>query len=56
MPWIQVSDLKGFTTDIAVKYGITAIPQNFLINPEGVIVAKNLRGEDVNEKISSFMK
>jgi thiol-disulfide isomerase/thioredoxin len=56
MPWIQVSDLKGFKTDIAVKYGITAIPQNFLINPEGVIVAKNLRGEDVNEKIAGFIK
>jgi thiol-disulfide isomerase/thioredoxin len=56
MPWIQVSDLKGFKNEIALKYGITAIPQNFLLNPEGVIVAKNLRGEDVNEKIASFMK
>lgn len=56
MPWIQVSDLKGFKTDIAVKYGITAIPQNFLINPQGIIVAKNLRGEDVNEKIAGFIK
>jgi len=56
MPWIQVSDLKGFKTDIAVKYGITAIPQNFLINPEGVIVGKNLRGEDVKEKISALIK
>jgi thiol-disulfide isomerase/thioredoxin len=56
MPWIQVSDVKGFKTEIAVKYGITAIPQNFLINPEGIIIAKNLRGEDVNEKISAFIK
>ncbi|WP_238387251.1 TlpA disulfide reductase family protein [Sphingobacterium olei] len=56
MPWIQVSDLKGFKTDIAVKYGITAIPQNFLINPEGVIIAKDLRGENVNKMIASYMK
>lgn len=56
MPWIQVSDLKGFKTDIALKYGIAAIPQNFLINPEGVIVAKNLRGENVNEQIAKFIK
>lgn len=56
MPWIQVSDLKGFKTEIAVKYGISAIPQNFLINPEGVIVAKNLRGEDVDKKIAEFIK
>ena len=56
MPWIQVSDLKGFKADIAVKYGISAIPQNFLINPEGVIVAKDLRGADVHEKIASYIK
>ena len=56
MPWIQVSDLKGFKSEIAVKYGISAIPQNFLVNPEGVIVAKNLRGEDVDQKIATFIK
>lgn len=56
MPWVQVSDLKGFKSEIAVKYGIAAIPQNFLINPAGVIIAKDLRGEDVNEKIASFIK
>ncbi|WP_316791377.1 TlpA disulfide reductase family protein [Pedobacter frigoris] len=56
MPWLQVSDLKGFKSDVAIKYGISAIPQNFLINPEGVIIAKNLRGEDVNEKIAAFIK
>ena len=56
MPWIQVSDLKGFKSDIAVKYGISAIPQNFLINPEGIIVAKNLRGEDVDKQLSAFVK
>ncbi|WP_228099066.1 TlpA disulfide reductase family protein [Pedobacter sp. MC2016-24] len=56
MPWIQVSDLKGFKSDLAVKYGISAIPQNFLINPEGVIIAKDLRGEDVNQKLAAFIK
>lgn len=56
MPWIQVSDLKGFKSDVAVKYGISAIPQNFLLNPEGVVIAKNLRGEDVDKKIAEFIK
>ncbi len=56
MPWIQVSDLKGFKSELAVKYGISAIPQNFLVNPEGVIIAKDLRGEDVNKKIGAFIK
>lgn len=56
MPWIQVSNLEGFKTGIAVKYGISAIPQNFLINPEGIIIAKDLRGENVNEKIAKLIK
>lgn len=56
MPWIQVSDLKGFKSDVALQYGISAIPQNFLINPEGIVIAKNLRGENVNEKIAEFVK
>ncbi|CAM4222086.1 Thiol-disulfide isomerase or thioredoxin [Pedobacter westerhofensis] len=56
MPWVQVSDLKGFKNDVAVKFGITAIPQNVLINPEGVIIAKNLRGEDVLNQLSASVK
>jgi thiol-disulfide isomerase/thioredoxin len=56
MPWMQVSDLKGFKTEVAVKYGISAIPQNFLINPEGVIIAKNLRGEQLTEELKKFIK
>ncbi|WP_233268861.1 TlpA disulfide reductase family protein [Mucilaginibacter lacusdianchii] len=56
MPWIQVSDLKGFKNDVAIQFGITAIPQNVLINPDGVIIAKDIRGEDVNTKISAFIK
>lgn len=56
MPWIQVSDLKGFKSDVALQYGISAIPQNFLVNPEGVIIAKNLRGEDVDKKLAEFIK
>lgn len=56
MPWIQVSDLKGFKNDVAVKFGISAIPQNVLIDPNGVIIAKNLRGEDVDKKLGELIK
>ena len=56
MPWMQVSDLKGFKTEVAVKYGITAIPQNFLINPDGIIIAKNLRGDQLTEALKKFIK
>jgi len=56
LPWTQVSDVKGFQTEVAVRFGITAIPQNVLLDPEGKVIAKDLRGEDVNKKIASFMK
>jgi thiol-disulfide isomerase/thioredoxin len=56
MPWIHVSDLKGWQNEVAVKYGINAVPQNLLINPEGVIIAKNLRGEGLTEKIAAYIK
>ncbi|TDQ07492.1 TlpA disulfide reductase family protein [Pedobacter metabolipauper] len=56
MPWTQVSDVKGFKTEIAVRFGITAIPQNVLIDPDGKVIAKDLRGEDVNKKIAGFIK
>jgi hypothetical protein len=56
MPWIHVSDLKGWQNEVAVKYGINAVPQNLLINPEGVIIAKNLRGEGLTEKLNALVK
>lgn len=56
MPWIQVSDLNGFKNEVAMRFGISAIPQNVLINPEGIIIAKNLRGEDVTDKLAAFIK
>lgn len=56
MPWTQVSDLKGFKNDVAIRFGITAIPQNVLIDPNGVIIAKNLRGEDLVNKLAEFIK
>lgn len=55
LPWIQLGDLKGFNSDVAVKYGISAIPQNFLIDPEGKVIGKDLRGENVSQMIASLM-
>jgi len=52
--WIHVSDLKGWKNEIAVEYGITAVPQNFLVDPEGKIIAKNLRGEDLEKKLGNY--
>ena len=54
LPWIQVSDLKGWKNDVAQQYGISAVPQNFLLDPQGVIIAKNLRGEDLVQKLAEI--
>jgi peroxiredoxin len=43
--WTQVSDLKFWENEVAVLYGIKNIPQNLLVDPAGIIIAKNLRGE-----------
>ena len=55
MPWTQVSDLKGFQNEVATKYGITAIPQNILVDPKGIIIAKNLRGEDLTQQLEKYI-
>lgn len=49
--WTQLCDLKGRQNEVAQAYGIAAIPQSYLINPEGIIIAKNLRGNDLLAKL-----
>ncbi|WP_423146797.1 redoxin domain-containing protein [Rubrolithibacter danxiaensis] len=56
LEWTQVSDLKFWNNKVAVLYGIRAIPQNFLIDPSGKIIAKNLRGEDLERKLAELIK
>ena len=45
LPWTHVSELKHWSSDIVKLYNIKGVPTNFLVDPSGVIVAKNLRGE-----------
>ncbi|MCD2425679.1 AhpC/TSA family protein [Niabella pedocola] len=56
LTWTQVSDLKGGRNAIAQLYGITAIPQNFLIDPQGTIIATNLRGNALQDKLKELFK
>lgn len=56
LPWTQVSELKGFTAKSAVLYGVKAIPTNYLINPEGKIIAKNLRGDELQAELAKLLK
>jgi peroxiredoxin len=56
LTWSHVSDLQYWKNAVAVKYGVQAIPQNYLIDPAGKIIAKNLRGEDLDKKLSELIK
>lgn len=55
MDWIHVSDLNGFDNQAARDYAVQGIPSNFLVDAQGTIVAKNLRGEELREKISELL-
>lgn len=56
LSWIHVSDLKGWKNAAAELYSIRAIPQNLLIDPQGIIIAKNLRGEALESKLVEVIK
>ncbi len=56
MPWPQMSDLKGWDSEGAALYGVRSIPANVLVDQNGIIVAKNLRGEALQLKLSELLK
>jgi Peroxiredoxin len=56
LTWPQVSDLKGWKNEVAILYGVRSIPQNFLLDPNGVIIAKDLRGEKLTAKLKELLK
>lgn len=55
LTWTQLSDLKGQQNEIAVKYGVQSVPANFLINPNGIIIAKNIKPEELDEKLKTLL-
>ena len=56
MPWIHLSDLKYWETVAAGVYSITGIPDNILVDPEGIIVARGLRGDSLEAKLAEIFK
>jgi peroxiredoxin len=55
LTWTHVSDLKYWDNAVAKQYGIRAIPQNLLIDPQGKIIAKNLNGDKLEKKLSEVL-
>jgi peroxiredoxin len=55
LSWTHVSDLKGWSSDVAVLYGIKGIPMNFLIGKDGKIAAKGLREDALQKKLATLL-
>lgn len=55
LAWAQVSELKGWQSVIARNYGVEEIPMNFLLDPQGNIIAKDLRGEALQQKLHELL-
>jgi peroxiredoxin len=54
LQWQQVSDLKFWGSEAAALYGITSIPRNFLLDPNGKIIGRDLRGPDLLDKLEEL--
>lgn len=54
--WPHVSELKWWQTDVVELYAIQGIPANFLLDPEGRIIAKNLRGTDLHTTLAALLR
>ncbi|OFY47733.1 MAG: hypothetical protein A2W85_13075 [Bacteroidetes bacterium GWF2_41_31] len=54
LTWTHVSDLKYWNCEAGKLYGIQSIPQNVLISPDGIIIEKNLRGQDLQDKLEEL--
>ena len=55
LPWLHVSDLKFWRSEAAQTYQVSAIPATYLIDPEGKIIAKNLRGANLEAKLREIL-
>lgn len=55
LTWTHVSDLKGWANAVSSKFNITSIPTNILIDPNGVIIAKNVRGAELGATLERIL-
>ena len=56
MPWQQYFDGKGWGNKLAGKYGVSSIPATYLLDGEGKIIAKNLRGEALEVELAKILE
>ena len=56
LTWNHISDLQGWSNSVAQQFKIQSIPQNFLIGPDGKVIAKNLRGPALERKLQQLLR
>ena len=56
LTWTHVSDLQGWNNSVAQQFQIFSIPQNFLLDPQGKVVGKNLRGAALDRKLAKVLR
>ncbi len=56
MTWTHMSDVKGWQCEGAALYGVNSIPATVLVAQDGTIIARNLRGEAIAEKLKELLK
>ena len=56
LTWTHVSDLQGWNNSVAQQFQILAIPQNFLLDPQGNVIGKNLRGAALEYKLNNLLQ
>ena len=56
LPWLHVSDLKGWNNAVGRLYGVRGVPASFLVSKEGKIIANDLRGETLNTRLAEIYK
>jgi peroxiredoxin len=56
LTWSHVSDLKYWNNEVAVQFGIQSIPASFLIDPQGIIIGRDLRGDDLVKALKAVIK
>lgn len=55
LPWINVSDLKYWQSPSVADYRLQSVPLNFLVDKNGIILAKNIHGKALEDKIKSLL-
>ena len=56
LPWIQLSDLKGWNCEGSKLYGVSGIPATVLFDRNGIIIARDLRGNELQAKLEELLK